>query len=56
MLAFILVVLVLLIISILLALLSYRNVQKIHEVGKVKDELKKGKVIFQNDSAAPKDG
>ncbi len=43
--------LILIVVSILLALRSLRSVQKLEEVGEVKDELKKGKVIFHSDSS-----
>ena len=44
------IVLVLMVISFVWALLAYKNQSKLEEVGKVKKELFKGKVIFQSDS------
>ena len=52
---FFLVIISLLTISVILAVLSYRNVHKVHELGKVKEELSKGKVVFQTDTSRKKE-
>lgn len=49
------VILLIVVISVLLALRSLKQLQRMEQVTEVKDELKKGKVIFQ-DSSSPSDG
>jgi len=44
------VLLIIFIVSILLAIRSFKHLQKMEKVKDVTEELKKGKVIFQNDS------
>ena len=40
-------------ISVLLAIRSLKQLEKMEQVTEVKDELKKGKVIFHSDSSSP---
>ena len=46
------VLLALFIVSVILAIISLKNLQKMEAVKTVTQELKKGKVIFQNDSGS----
>lgn len=46
-------IVILAIISILMALRSLKQLKKLEKVNEVKDDLRKGKVIFQSDASSP---
>lgn len=50
----IVVIIVLVIISIGMSLLSLKNMQKMHEVTKVKEDLSRSKILFQSDNLMKK--